>query len=184
MELLTDHELKADLPLRSAMVRASMRRATRRIVKYNWYAAGHAVGVAPSVEEMIDYGALATVAYHDEGMEFGKALQAGIKLMSSWAYNEGKGVVTTAKVMVGDTGNKYAPGSVVGPVEMPGYDELEFNTVELVASLPELDRPERQALLMRAHAFTFTEIGAQLRVPTSKAEEIFETACSKARDVL
>lgn len=184
MELLSDIELKSQPSLRAAMTRAAMSRATRRVVRYNWYAAGHAVGVAPSVEEMIDYGTVAAVAYHEDGQEFGLALDSGIKLMSSWAYNELKGVITTAKVVTNETGQKYAPGCITGgTIMVPAYMEIEYNTIELIASLP-LDNDETTVLMMHAHAYTFEEISEEMGLSLGAVKGTYRLACSKAAEIL
>ena len=184
MELLSDTELKSQPSLRAAMTRAAMSRAIRRVVRYNWYAAGHAVGVAPSVEKMIDYGTVAAVAYHDEGIEFGLALDSGIKLMSSWAYNELKGVITTAKVVTNETGQKYAPGCIASAnVLPPAYEQAEFNIIDLTVGLA-LDDDETKVLMMHAHAYTFEEISEEMGLPLGAVKGTYRLACSKAAEAL
>jgi hypothetical protein len=111
MELKSDDYLHSNLTERTSLVRAAMYRATRRIQGFNWYTAGVGTQVVPSQEAMIEYGTIAAIAYHDEGIEFGQALAQGIKLMSSWTYNEGKGTLTRAKGMLED-GYAWGVGSV------------------------------------------------------------------------
>ena len=181
--LLSDQELKSKPALRATMARAAMSRATRRIVRYNWYAAEYAAGIAPSVEEMIDYGSIAAVAYHDEGIEFGLALDTGMKLMSQWAYNEGKGVVTTAKVMVAD-GDKYGHGSLASPgFRMPDYIEQEYAVIELIDWLS-LEPEEIQVLTMHAEAYTFAEISESMGLSVYVTRALHKAACSKAKEAL
>ena len=111
MRIQSEQRLRNDLVHRTTITRGVMYKATHRIVKWNWYQAGHRVGAMPSRNQMADYGTIAALAYFDEGMEFSKALHRGMQMMSSYASDEGKGVVTTAKAIV-EPGHKYTAGSV------------------------------------------------------------------------
>ena len=162
MELLSEETLRGDLVQRTSVVRGVMFNNTHRIRNYNWYTAGVLTGSMPSVDEMADYGTVAALAYFDDGMEFGKALLLGIKMMSAMAQSEGKGAVTRARRMLED-GHKYGVGSFP---TVPTYqvldqlidgDEDAFDAGDVLASLP-LEPKEVEALLLRSEAYTLKEI--------------------------
>ncbi|KKM73882.1 hypothetical protein LCGC14_1405910 [marine sediment metagenome] len=162
VDLLSEETLRADLVQRTSVVRGVMFNNTHRIRNYNWYTAGVLTGSMPSVNEMADYGTVAALAYYDEGMTFGEALQLGIKMMSAMAQSEGKGAVTRARRMLED-GHKYGVGSFP---TVPTYqvldqliegDEDAFDAGDVLASLP-LEPKEVEALLLRAETYTLKEI--------------------------
>lgn len=162
VDLLSEETLRADLVQRTSVVRGVMFNNTHRIRNYNWYTAGVLTGSMPSVDEMADYGTVAALAYYDEGMTFGEALQLGIKMMSAMAQSEGKGAVTRARRMLED-GHKYGVGSFP---TVPTYqvldqliegDEDAFDAGDVLASLP-LEPKEVEALLLRAETYTLKEI--------------------------
>ena len=183
MDLLSDDQLHLDPIRRTSIVQASMSRATHTIINYNWYAAGLYVGAMPSIQEMIEYGTVWSVVYHDEGADLSTAIFEGIRAMSDLAWNEGKGVVTRAKKMLAP-GHKYGTGSIPSRyagayvlADTPEEEHFDLNTK--IASLG-LEPAEERVLVLTAHGYTPQDILDELG---EKAPKILEEALAKAREV-
>lgn len=180
MDRLTEDQLKIYPTRRTSIVRASMFKATQTTINYNWFAAGHYVGAMPTVEELINYGTVTSVAYNEEGMNLSESIFEGIKAMNRWAWDEGKGVVTRAKKML-PQGQKYGAGSVPSAyirdetANTPEADYFDLNTQ--IASLG-LEPAEERVLVLTAHGYTSQDLLDELG---EHAEKILEEALNKAK---
>ena len=154
--------------------------ASRKISRFNWFVAGKMAGCMPTLDQMTDYGTIATLAYYDEGLTLPEACYLGVKLMSSYAWDEGRGVVTTAKAITTEfkyaastfaTGNNYADVPDLG---RRGEDPLLL--LDELSSL-DLEPEERAALVLTSEDYTPEEIAGQLGM------DVLKSALAKVREL-